>query len=389
MNNLKKIFPVLASICLALLMVTMVGCGGSDSSSTQSTKTTTTGSITLSTTASDVPAPTGNTVTIQANSALTDSSGTAVTGTVATSVSYSSSKADLPAAAATLPTGTTLAAFLDITIGTATNFTPGMPIKLNVSPAAVAGDTVVIYNFNSTTKVWEIADTLIVATDGTVSFTVRHLSTWAAFKTATPPPAKPSGLSLTPGDSQITVSWTAPSIGSPKSYNVYYAITSGVTPSTTGATKVSVANAATSAVISPLLNGTTYYFVVTAVNANGEGSISSEKSASPATTLTVPASPNGVILTAGTGLVNVLWNTKMTATSYNIYYSASASTTSAILLASGTKVTVPAASVDPQTTTQSFNVTGLAAGTYSFIVTAVNAAGESTTQSAPKTKVPL
>jgi hypothetical protein len=389
MKRLKQVFPVLASIGLALSILTMVGCG-SNSDNNQATKSTTNGSIPLSAAASTVPAPSGNSVTIRQNSTLTDSSNNPVTGTVATSVTYSTSAINLPTDATTLPTGATLAAFLDISIGTAKNITPALSITLNVSPAAAAGDTVEIYNFNSATNNWVIVDTLTVAADGTVSFTVRHLSIWAAFKTANPRPGKPSGVSATAGDSQVTLSWTAPDLGSPTYYNIYYATSADVTPGNPGVTQVQVANAASSAVISGLANGTTYFFVAEAVNANGKGGLSSEASAIPAATLSIPASPNGVGLAAGTGSVAVTWNTKLTATSYNIYYSASASTTSAALLQSGVKVVVPAASADPQAATQSFSVSGLTAGTtYSFIVTSLNAAGESGAQTNPKTATPL
>jgi hypothetical protein len=395
MKKFRNVWTLFTSLLLLLSMAGLPGCGGGSSSTTSSTTnptlTTTTDSVTATngvvTAAKSLQSPTGNSVTIQANTTLTDSSDQLVSGDIPTSVGYSTSTTDLPTAAATLPSGTALAAFLDISIGSAENFTPGLQITLDVGSAAKAGDTVVIYNFSSSTNQWTVEDTLTVASDGTVSFTVRHLSIWAAFTTSTPPPGKPSGVSATAGDSQVTVSWTAPTLGTPTSYNVYYATAADVTPGAAGVTKVAVANAATSTVISGLTNGTTYYFVVTSVNANGESGISSEKSATPAATLQPPASPNGVTLTAGTGLVTVLWNTKPTATSYNIYYAASSSTTTADLL-TGTPIKVPATS-DPQATTQSFDVTGLTASTtYAFVVTSQNAAGESGAQTNPKYATP-
>jgi hypothetical protein len=163
-----------------------------------------------------------------------------------------------------------------------------------------------------------------------------------------------------------------------------------VNPGAAGVTKVALATAATSAVIKPLTNGTTYYFVVTAVNSNGEGGVSSEKSIAPDALLVKPASPNGVVLIPGAGKITVQWNTKPTATTYNIYYAATASTTTAVLLASGIKVIVPALSVDPQALTQSFDISGLATGSsYSFVVTSENTAGESGAQNAPKTDIVL
>jgi fibronectin type 3 domain-containing protein len=195
----------------------------------------------------------------------------------------------------------------------------------------------------------------------------------------TPPPAAPKGVSATPGNGQISVTWTA--VTDATSYNVYYSTTAGVTK--LNGTKV--ADAVSPKVITGLTNGTTYYFVATAVNAAGESVESSETSAAPSAALQPPASPNGVSVTGGAGKVAVEWNTKLTATSYVIYYLESSSTTSANVLATGTKVTVAALSADPQPATQSHDITGLKAGTtYAFNVTSKNAAGESGTQNFPK-----
>jgi len=96
------------------------------------------------------------------------------------------------------------------------------------------------------------------------------------------------------------------------------------------------------------------------------------------------------VTTPGAGKINVQWNTKLTATSYNIYYAATDSTTTAALLASGIKVIVPALSADPQAVTQSFDVSGLTTGlSYSLVVTSENTAGESGAQTTPKIAIPL
>ena len=92
---------------------------------------------------------------------------------------------------------------------------------------------------------------------------------------AVPPqrPAAPQGLTAMAGSGQVTVSWTA-SVGA-TSYNVKRSITSG------GETFLATATT-TSYVDKSVVVGTTYYYVVWAVNAVGESANSSEEvSATP------------------------------------------------------------------------------------------------------------
>jgi hypothetical protein len=98
--------------------------------------------------------------------------------------------------------------------------------------------------------------------------------------TATVPRA-PTDLTATPGNSTVSLSWSAPSdAGSPVTgYDVYEGTTSGGESTTpvNGATPVTT----TSYAVSSLTNGTRYYFTVEALNAVGSSVASNEASATP------------------------------------------------------------------------------------------------------------
>ncbi|MDA8427737.1 MAG: DUF5666 domain-containing protein [Geobacteraceae bacterium] len=180
----------------------------------------------------------------------------------------------------------------------------------------------------------------------------------ATTSSSAPVPPAPIGVSAIGGTNQVTVSWAA--VAGATSYNIYWATTSGVTP-TTG---TKIANATSPYVQTGLTAATTYFYVVTAANAAGEGSPSVQVSATTASTSVLPA-PTGVTAVGGTGQVSISWNAVTGATSYNIYWSTTAGVTplTGTLIANATSPTVQ---------------TGLAASTtYYYVVTAVNTAGES------------
>ncbi len=99
-------------------------------------------------------------------------------------------------------------------------------------------------------------------------------------------PSAPINLSAVPGDGYVSLSWTAPTNpgGLPTlGYNVYLGTTSGGEDTTTpvnGGTLVPGLGYQ----VHDLTNGTTYYFVVKAVNDVGESVTSNEASATPSAT---------------------------------------------------------------------------------------------------------
>ena len=116
------------------------------------------------------------------------------------------------------------------------------------------------------------------------------------------PPGPPIGLSATPGDGAVSLSWTAPSFdgGAPVSgYRVYRGTSPG------GETFHQALGNVTSFVDTGLLNGTTFYYKVSAENDNGVGTLSSEVVATP-TALVTPEEPLPILDDFNRGFENPL-----------------------------------------------------------------------------------
>jgi fibronectin type 3 domain-containing protein len=168
-------------------------------------------------------------------------------------------------------------------------------------------------------------------------------------------PAVPTGLLANAGNGEISLAWTRSS-----GATGYYVKRSTVS----GGPYTQIALPATNAYTDTgLTNGTTYFYVVSAFNAEGQSANSAQASATPAAPVTVPSAPTGLQATAGNAQVSLIWTASTGATSYHIKRA----------VTSGgpyTQVSAP--------TTTSFADTGLTNGTtYYYVVSALNAAGES------------
>jgi formylglycine-generating enzyme required for sulfatase activity len=195
----------------------------------------------------------------------------------------------------------------------------------------------------------------------------------SATPTATPPPAAPKNVTAAAlASGTVRVTWTV-SGTPPPSYKVYY----GTVPNMTTATAAfSQTNAVTPQDITGLTNGTTYYFAVTATNANGESVTSFEVNCMPLSSAP-PSAPTNVTALEGDGQATISWTSVAGTTSYNIYYS----TDSFVSKIFGTKITYTPPV--PQPATVSYTMAPLTNKTaYFFVVTAVNANGESAESSA-------
>lgn len=91
------------------------------------------------------------------------------------------------------------------------------------------------------------------------------------------PPVAPATVYAVTGNNKMTINWSA--VSGATSYNVYYSTTTGLTDNI-----IKIAGVAAPFTLAGLVNGTTYYFVVSAVNDAGESPASAEKSAAPVPT---------------------------------------------------------------------------------------------------------
>ena len=156
----------------------------------------------------------------------------------------------------------------------------GSPTSYNVKRATTSGGT---YSTVGTTTAPTVTYTDTVTGGATYYYEVSAVngggeSINSSYVSATPTlgtPTAPTGLAATPGNTQVALSWTAPAVGNPTSYNVLRGTNSGIYP-------VTNTSSSTSYTDTGLANGTTYYYVVEAVNSAGTSANSTQVIATPA-----------------------------------------------------------------------------------------------------------
>ncbi len=152
------------------------------------------------------------------------------------------------------------------------------------------------------------------------------------FAYATPAPAAPTNVTVAPGNTEVTVSWT-PSAGA-TAHHLYYGLTTGVGRSS----GMRVANVTTPYRLTGLRNDSAYYFVMTAENGTGESGESPEVSGTPRNPAQL--TPANVVATGDDSQVSLTWSAVSQASVYRVYWS----TTSGNARAGGQYLEAPSAS---------------------------------------------
>jgi hypothetical protein len=189
-----------------------------------------------------------------------------------------------------------------------------------------------------------------------------RMVTGAGLKPKLPwPPSTPAEPTATAGYGQVVLTWGS-SVGA-TNYNVKRSTSSGgeTTIASTSGTTYTYTDTG-------LLDGTNYYYVISALNTGGEGPNSIEVSAMP---LFSPTPTNLIVTATGYGFVSLAWAPSAGATSYNLKRSTSSGGPYA------------PSTIIASTTSTTFTNSDVLNGTiYYYVVSAVNAGGENVTNSA-------
>ena len=172
------------------------------------------------------------------------------------------------------------------------------------------------------------------------------------------PPGVPGLLSTTLTVGSVPLTWTA--IADATTYNIKRATTSGGPYTTIKTGQATASYSDTTAV-----NGTTYYYVVSAVNTGGESVNSGEVKATPAV---VPAAPTGVTTSMGYMYAHLSWTPSPWAATYTVMRSSTNG---------GPYTTIASGLTSPSYD----DTTAMNLSTYYYVVTASNVAGSGSASS--------
>jgi len=187
-------------------------------------------------------------------------------------------------------------------------------------------------------------------------------------------PGAPQNLSASPGNGQISLSWSAPSSNGGAtitSYRVFRGTNSSNRLIVTSGGCANL-NAVFSCTDSGLSNGQSYDYIVSAVNSAGQGAPSNSATATPTSPVSIPGAPQNLNASPGNGQINLSWsspssNGGATITSYRVFRGTNSS--NRLIVTSGGCANLSAV--------LSCTDTGVSSGqSYDYIVSAVNNAGQ-------------
>ncbi|HYV66915.1 MAG TPA: galactose oxidase-like domain-containing protein, partial [Myxococcales bacterium] len=239
---------------------------------------------------------------------------------------------------------------VSLSVGSESGFPAGIASG-GFSPASIAGSGTSTLTMNTTSSTSPYALSLTIT--GTSGTTSHQASTTLLVNLAAP-----SSLSAVPGDGQVALSWSSSAAAA--GYSVQRSLLSG------GPYVPVSCPASTSYTDTGLVNGTQYAYVVTATfvsgpNAGGASAPSPEALATPRAA--IPATPGGLAAAPCNGSVALSWNASSGAASYGVKRATASGGPYAVI---GTP------------TSTSFTDGAVTNGTtYFYVVSAVNASGES------------
>ena len=247
---------------------------------------------------------------------------------------------------------------VNLSVGSESGFPTGIT-SVGFSPASIStgGSSTLTMQTSTSTVPWALSLT-ITGTSGTISHT--------ASTTLLVNLAPPAGLTTTAGDAQVSLSWPA-SVGA-NGYHVKRAMIDG------GPYETFACPSGTSVVDSGLINGTTYYYTVSAAytggpDAGGESANSVQASATPQGGTVIPAPPTGLNARSNKpGTIDLQWVQSPTpgVTTNGVYRR---------LMSGGSYPTSPTYIINANT---SFRDSQVSRGvSYCYKVTAINANGQS------------
>jgi hypothetical protein len=243
---------------------------------------------------------------------------------------------------------------VNLSVGSESGFPTGITSG-GFSPASITSSGSSTLTINTTTSAAPYALSLtITGTSGSIT----HTSSTTLLVNLAPP----ASLAATAGNAQVALSW--PATGGANGYNIKRAPIAGGPYVMVGCATT------TSYTDTGLLNGKSYYYVVSATysgspNAGGESRNSIEASATPQAV--TPPPPTGLTATPGNSQVTLNWNASPGASSYNVK-----------------RATINGGPYTTITSPFSTNYTdsGLSNNTtYYYVVSAVNSGGESANSS--------